>query len=443
MTLKLVLVVVLSVYVTDALDNPTFTLSPSGGQFTVKDYPGLSTVLFHYWIDNGDEIIDKATLTDTRVWQLSNPKLRPLRRLQYYAEFYFNTGVVTSVKQKWDRAPVAVLPPRKMRGVVMFREDFNGDQLDINNWLLAVTATDDYQVEFQAYTNDKRNVFVRNGYLYLKPTLTVDSGHFTEDDLQHGVMDLKKTWGVCTEGGNNGCYRDSKKDILPPTLSGRVLSKPNIKYGTITVRAQIPRGDWLWPAIWMMPSKPDYGWWPASGEIDFMEATCNQVMHDSNGKNVGVQRIFSTYHMAPQGGNFAVGRTFTKDTGDWHGFHNYELEWSPDRLVIKVDGKWMNTIDVHDGSSIWDMFNLKGDNPWVNGTKIAPFDKEFYLILNVAVGGTTSMFSDSFTYPYTKPWKNSDARPMANFWAGRNLWLPSWHGDDVAMIIDYVEFRHM
>ncbi|KAK6168498.1 hypothetical protein SNE40_021018 [Patella caerulea] len=110
---------------------------------------------------------------------------------------------------------------------------------------------------------------------------------------------------------------------------------------------------------------------------------------------------------------------------------------------MSVDGQVVTRMDIPDGSTVWDHYKLKNNNPWTHGTKIAPFDQEFYLILNVAIGGTYSMFGDNTHYAYPKPWSNNDTDPAENFWAGRHNWLPTWHGDDVAMIMDYVEMRHL
>ncbi|KAK6172293.1 hypothetical protein SNE40_015984 [Patella caerulea] len=332
-----------------------------------------------------------------------------------------------------------------MRGAVAFRDDFNGNHLDTNHWLIQVTATGEWHNEFQVYTHDPQNVFVRNGHLYLKPTLTVDNPHFTENDLWHGHLDVKKTWGVCTDSGFNGCYRDAKNGLLPPILSGRVDSKPTLKYGTVTVRAQIPRGDWLWPAIWMMPRAGKYGGWPRSGEVDMMEATCNEVMHWNNGQKIGVQRVTSSIHLGPNpSGDRHITGAKTKTSGDWHGFHTYKMDWSPDHVILYVDDQMVTRVDVHSNTNMWNHLGFHGNNIWSGGSHLAPFDQEFYMILNVAIGGTGGIWGEQgVTYAYPKPWQNNAKDPMAQFWSNRHHWLPTWHGDDVAMIIDYVEFRHM
>ena len=54
-------------------------------------------------------------------------------------------------------------------------------------------------------------------------------------------------WGYCTQSAQYGCYREGKNGILPPVMSGKVKSKPVLRYGTVEVRARVPKGDWIWP----------------------------------------------------------------------------------------------------------------------------------------------------------------------------------------------------
>ncbi|KAK6168499.1 hypothetical protein SNE40_021019 [Patella caerulea] len=435
-----------AVYLSGAVPVPKFSLETSGGVFTSEDSPGIQQLGFIYKInDDKDEHVGVAVKSDG-TWRFTDPNLQSVKKVHFYTYVQFGIGdIVESPSQEWNFAPLATLPPRRMRGAVSFRDDFNGDKLDLNNWFVQVTAAGEWHTEFQVYTNDQRNLYVKNGHLYIKPTLTADSGHYSAKDLYSGILDVKNSWGVCTDAGFRGCLRDAKDGLLPPILSARIDSKPTLKYGQVTVRAQIPRGDWIWPAIWMMPRKNNYGLWPRSGEIDFMEAACNEHAVWNNGQKVGIQRVQSTLHFGPDlEHDHPVPNWKYKATGDWHGFHDYKLDWSPDHIILYVDGDVVTRMDIPDGSTVWDHYNLKGNNPWTHGTKIAPFDHEFYMILNVAVGGIYSMFGDYDTqYAYPKPWHNTDKDPLKNFWEARHNWLPTWHGDDVAMIVDYVEFRHM
>ena len=116
--------------------------------------------------------------------------------------------------------------------------------------------------------------------LYLQPTLTAED--IGEDTVRNGSMNL---WGgtpagVCTSNAWYGCERSAggSGNVLNPIQSARIRSaqKFSMKYGKVEVKAQLPRGDWIWPAIWMLPEDEAYGGWPKSGEIDIMETRGNQ-----------------------------------------------------------------------------------------------------------------------------------------------------------------------
>merc|ERR1711923_258694 len=150
--------------------------------------------------------------------------------------------------------------------------------------------------EFQMYTNDEKNVYVKDGKLYIQPTLTVDDPRFSSPDfLYKGEIDMYKEFGTCTWGGD-GCKRSGTWGILPPVMSGRIHSKPTLKFGTMEIRARVPRGDWLWPAIWLMPKNSVYGGWPQSGEIDVMESIGNEG-------DGGIKSVSSTLPWGPYGQN--------------------------------------------------------------------------------------------------------------------------------------------
>jgi len=79
------------------------------------------------------------------------------------------------------------------------------------------------------------------------------------------------------------------------------------------------------------------------------------------------------------------------------------------------------------------------DNPWTGRTKMAPFDQDFYLKLNVAVGGTGGFFPDEAVNGNgAKPWTETSPTAPKEFWDGRSQWLPTW-GDDTAMQVDYIK----
>ena len=143
--------------------------------------------------------------------------------------------------------------------------------------------------EFQYYDNNQSNSYVKDGVLSLKPSFLADD--IGEDTLRGGGYRLD-LWGsqpadVCTGPHFHGCERWSSGNILNPIRSARIRTAQsfNFKYGRVEVRAQLPVGDWLWPAIWMLPTTNQYGIWPANGEIDIMESRGNEPNYSAGGMN--------------------------------------------------------------------------------------------------------------------------------------------------------------
>lgn len=116
--------------------------------------------------------------------------------------------------------------------------------------------------EFQWYVNDRANSFTTDGNLHLKPTYTADV--YSEAFLNSGHVEIPSN--ECSEG----CEREGSPDsIINPIRSAYVSTKNSFsfKYGTLEIRAKMPLGDWLWPALWLYSTHEVYGRWPISGEI--------------------------------------------------------------------------------------------------------------------------------------------------------------------------------
>lgn len=186
-----------------------------------------------------------------------------------------------------------------------------------------------------------------------------------------------------TDGNNisisNGILtlKAKKEDITSPATgvkynytSARINTKNKFKftYGKIEARINLPSGQGTWPAFWMMPNDNAYGGWPRSGEIDIME----HVGSDS-------KMISHAYHTnknnTSSGTNWSM-KTY-KDNVEGS-YHVYTLEWEYDYLsgrdafVFYVDG-------IQTG------FKVESENTtWEDW----PFDKDFYLIFNLAMGGS-------------------------------------------------------
>lgn len=202
--------------------------------------------------------------------------------------------------------------------------------------------------ELQYYTREPENAFVKDGMLHIRV--------------------VKESYNGC--GYTSARLKTRKRDGSPLF---------NKKYGKFEFRAKLPTGKGIWPALWMLPQDEKYGGWPASGEIDIMEARGQEPT-----------KVLGTLHF---GSGWPANTEASKDytlprEGTIADFHVYALEWEPGEIRWYVDEKLYST-----QSFWWSSSKREGDkgakpvreadlNPWP-----APFDRPFYLVMNVAVGG--------------------------------------------------------
>ncbi|KAG0312572.1 hypothetical protein BGZ99_009388 [Dissophora globulifera] len=337
-------------------------------------------------------------------------------------------------------APAVVKETPPAAACLLFGDEF--DKLDTSRWRHDLTLTGGGNFEAQAYINNRTNTFVKDGIFYIRPTLTenrIGSAALHEG----GVMDM---WGSdpgteCTGNYNYGCYRvaGGGGNILNPIQSGLVRSVNSFKfrYGKVEVRAKMPKGKWIWPAIWMMPADYQYGSWPASGEIDLVESRGNGPDYPAGGYDKvastlhwGPSYEFNRFQMTHAETTSTTGATFADD------FHVFTLDWKPEGLQTFVDGKLLLDVPFNN------MFQKGNFPPWIDnlwaGSNSAPFDQEFYLIMNVAVAGSSGYFPDGVG---GKPWSDTSEHAVNDFYAAKDDWYPTWgseSGTDRALAVDYI-----
>ena len=143
--------------------------------------------------------------------------------------------------------------------------------------------------------------------------------------------------------------------------SSKLVTKNKFNFkspGIISIKFKVPQGQGLWPAIWMMPTDSMFGGWPRSGEIDLME---------SRGSNS--QQVLSTLHYFQNGHKFQ-GNEFNA-TNFNEEFHNIDLVWNKEKISFYIDKKYL-VFETSLNSTLGELY---------------PFNEDFYLILNVAIGG--------------------------------------------------------
>lgn len=285
--------------------------------------------------------------------------------------------------------------------------------------------------QFEMTTNTDENAFVQDGILHLKPTLQdqklIDSN--TVINLLDDGTCTGSSWGSCVTSTNT-----TNGTIVNPVKSARINTKAgaNIKFGRVEVVAQLPEGDWLWPAIWMLPKNSTYGEWPRSGEIDIMESRGNNYTYPTGGNNI----ISSALHFGPDTASDAWWTSNVKrkalHTTYSKKFHTFGMEWSEKYIFTYVDTRLIQVMYNNFNKPFWDKghFPLSDSNgtrlvdPWSKtDSNATPFDEDFYLIINVAVGGTNGWFKDGKA---SKPWVDSSETAKRDFWSTRDQWYPTW-----------------
>lgn len=226
---------------------------------------------------------------------------------------------------------------------LVWSDEFDTDQIDEDKWSFQLGTGSSEGLngwgnyELQYYTDRSENVFIEDGRLHIVAR---------------------------AERYKNMNYTSARL---------RTIHKGDWRYGRIEVKAKLPKGQGLWPAIWMLPTEEVYGGWAASGEIDIMELVGHEpdVIHGTI--HYGGEWPENTY----SGGSFKL------DSGDFSDdFHVFAIQWDEGQIVWYIDGEeyYRRTFWRSDG------------NPFP-----APFDQRFHLLLNVAVGGTWPGNPDSST----------------------------------------------
>ena len=204
------------------------------------------------------------------------------------------------------------------------------------------------------------------------------------DRRENVALDGKGNLAITAREGNPGnddCHYGKCR-----YTSARLSTRERVMaiYGRIEARIQIPRGQGIWPAFWMVGSQHDKGVWDVSGEIDIME-------------NIGKEprAIHGTLHGPGYYGGGGIGRVYSLSKPFADDFHVYAIDWDADAIRWYVDGTMFHKVTPDD---------LRG-NPWL-------FNHAFYINLNVAVGGhwagepdATSVFPQTMLVDYVRIWK--------------------------------------
>ncbi|MGE6492181.1 carbohydrate binding domain-containing protein [Exiguobacterium sp. NPDC077395] len=256
------------------------------------------------------------------------------------------TGLVLSLPQEVPAEKSSKADDAKWK--LVWSDEFSKAEIDHSKWNFEtgnwIVDKDGNPVaagwgnnEKQFYTDKNENAFIKDGKLVIRAKKEQASDQFGTYDYTSAKLTTKGTFSKT--------------------------------YGRYEMRAKLPTGKGLWPAFWMLPEEDRYGGWAASGEIDIMESWGSQP-----------DKVAGTIHYGETWpNNKYTGKDYHFAEGDGiDKWHTYAVEWEPGEIRWYVDGQLYQT------QNDW---YAKEANKASKYSYPAPFDQNFYLIMNLAVGG--------------------------------------------------------
>lgn len=275
----------------------------------------------------GDKVFEPKELFKIKLYNPSNAVLSP--------------DVATVTIDDNDNGGALQIPsggyvsPSSYPGYTLaWADEFNGTSLNTNDW--------NYELGEGGWGNNELQY-------YRQENTSIVDGNLV-------ITAKKQSFG-------NSAYTSSRL-----TTQG----KKTFKYGRIDIRAALPEGKGLWPALWMLGSSINSVPWPACGEVDIMELTGDQP-----------SRVLSTVHFGPNSSQhqYRTESKYLSGSANFHDeFHVFSLVWVEDKMEFLVDNEVFYTVTP----------------ATLNGAAY-PFNNPFFLIFNVAVGGALPGAPDAST----------------------------------------------
>jgi len=273
-------------------------------------------------------------------------------------------------------------------------DEFNGTEINLDDWVYDIgTGSNGWgNNELQYYTN--RNAYLKDGNLVIRAQKEEFGGRsYTSARLK-------------TQG------------------------KQNFKYGRIDIRARMPEGQGMWPALWMLGKNITEVSWPYCGEIDIMEMVGGGAGRDN--------RVYGTAHWNDGGlnanynpVNYGGNRLLSGDETLASNFHVFSIVWDSDSITWYLDDVQYHVMAINSSASL------------------SAFQKEFFLIFNIAVGGnwpgspnSSTEFPQRMVVDYVRVFQESTARPLDTSKWFHQTQLPngnSWYNGEQQHYTDRTE----
>jgi len=238
---------------------------------------------------------------------------------------------------------------------LVWSDEFIGREVDKNIWTYETGGHGWGNEELQYYTGRDTNAYIQDGKLIIQA--------------------LKENYGA--------------KNYT----SARLITqdKKSFNYGKIESRMKLPYGKGIWPAFWMLGQNFSSVGWPACGEIDIME-----MIGGINNDN----RVYGTIHWENNGQHADYGGNYSLPSGIFaEDFHLFSIEWTPQFVRWFIDGWQFHIVDI-------------------TPSELSEFHQNFFIILNIAVGGTwpgspdtSTVFPQQFEIDYIRVYQDVSSIP--------------------------------
>lgn len=217
---------------------------------------------------------------------------------------------------------------------LVWQDEFEGPEINTDYWSHETGGGGWGNAEWENYTDLPANSFIEDGKLVIQALKGLSGGR--------------------------------------PYSSARLITrdKVEVEYGRVEARIQVPFGQGIWPAFWMLGNNIFQKAWPTAGEIDIME-------HIGREPNT----VYGTVHGPGYSGSAGISHPINLEEPVTNDFHLFAIEWELEEIRWYVDDVLYHTVTPAD---------LPTDGEWV-------FDHPFYLLLNLAVGGRWPGYPDKTT----------------------------------------------
>ncbi|XP_030756018.1 beta-1,3-glucan-binding protein-like [Sitophilus oryzae] len=282
-------------------------------------------------------------------------------------------------------------------GEVILDAKFVSNTIDENIWLIEQYYADEPDFEYVIYKNDSSVLTSQNNLLHIKPKV--------DEDIVTSNVNIDG----CTRKRQHECTRVFINLYQHPVISARLVTKKTFSFGEYKVRAKLPKGDWLFPEIYLEDIED------LSKKIWISYARGNEELTGNNGDDIGGKLLFGgpvVDPLEPKKSRYL--KTYRNNQFIGNEMHTFSLRWTSDEMLLYID-------DINYGTVSSTILKETGFNS----------PRKMRLVIGVGAGGPRDFPDNYKSKSYLKPWKSTSNNQVKMFFTSRSNWLPSWKDSEL------------